>query len=224
MRNERTYANFLSLSHDGYDVRWPVWVDTSVTLLDGEQVTVPMGHSHHAWRISGPDVDARVMFYPGTSGAGFFAQTDTRPSWTGLKVRDAGTDGARVIQTLDLATRYLRRLRTEREGVASGYSDGGAGFLGGCNDSNAVLEYLTMGSITAFPLMRAASLDAQPALGDGLDAVVRRLPHDADVAPDRADGLRRILEMTPLDVDSPLLPDDALRAQLRSVSEEVLGY
>ncbi|MCC7539762.1 MAG: hypothetical protein IT379_26300, partial [Deltaproteobacteria bacterium] len=227
VRNERTYANFLSLAVGSADAKWPVWLDTGIPLADGRNLVVPMGHSHHAWRISGPDVDARVMFYLGVSGTAFFAQTGQRPGWTGDVARDvASTDDGeaaldRILRTLDASGRYLRRNRVERATVAAGMPADGYGFVGVCNDSNATLELATMGTITTFPLMRAAELDAAPRLDDGLDDVVRALPHDGDVAPERTDALRRVLAMTPLDLDSPVMPDELLRSQLREVASEV---
>jgi hypothetical protein len=181
-----------------------------------------MGHSHHAWRISGPDVNARVMFYLGISGAAFFAQTQTRPAWTGEFVSDGASSadaGGRdhILATLDAAAAYLARIQLESTTVAAGMPADGYGFLGVCNDSNAVIEHQTRGTITAFPLMRAASLDMEADLGDGLDATLRALPHDADQAPDPGDIYERVLLMTPHQLDSPHLPDEALRAQLMAV-------
>jgi hypothetical protein len=225
VRNERTYANFLSFAVDdgaaGLDAEWPVWIDTGVALADGTTVTVPMGHSHQAWRITGPDVDARVMFYLGISGAGFFAETDRRPAWTGMSVSDQDDSADQVLATVAAAARYLRRNRAERTTLAAGLPADGYGFLGVCNDSNATVEYLTRGTITAFPLLRAASLDAQASGDEGLDPVFRALPHDADQPPAHDDGLRRILAMTPHPLGSPLFPDDTLRAQLDEAAAEL---
>ena len=207
-RNERTYANFLSLTFGDVNVRWPVWLDTGATLPSGDNLVVPMGHSHHAWRISGPDVNARVMFYLGISGAAFFAQTDVRPAWTGETLAPASND---VAATFDWAARYLARNRAERTTVAAGLPADGYGYVGVCNDSNAVIEYATLGTITAFPLLRAASLDTQAPLGDGLDDILHTLPHDADaLAPD---AIRRVAAMTPKRCDW----DARLDAQLKLI-------
>jgi len=217
VRNERTYANFIGLAAGGLDVVWPVWLDTGVE-VGGEPLVIPMGHSHHAWRITGPDVNARVMFYLGISGAAYFAQTQTRPAWTGEFVSDGASsaDGGadHILATFDAAASYLGRIQVESAGVAAGMPADGYGFVGVCNDSNAVIEYLTRGTITAFPLMRAASLDAEPELGDGLDAALRALPHDADSAPNTADVIERVLLMTPHEMGSAHFPDAALRDQI----------
>jgi len=223
VRNERTYANFIGLTAGDRDVVWPVWLDTG-EIVGGHPLLVPVGHSHHAWRVTGPDVDARVMFYLGISGAAFFGQTHVRPAWTGEIVTDGAIsddDADHVLGTVDVAAAYLRRIRAERATVAAGMPADGYGFVGVCNDSNAAIEYATRGSVTAFPLLRAAELDAQPALGDGLDEVLASLPNDGDVAPERRDLLRRVLLMTPHDLGSELLVDDGLRAQLDAVQAEV---
>ncbi len=224
VRNERTYANFISLTLGETDVRWPVWIDTGVALATGEHITVPVGHSHHAWRIRGPKVDARVMFYLGISGAAFFGQTQVRPGWTGEAVRDIAKSDAGgedlILSTVEYATYYLRRIRVERATVAAGMPADGYGYLGVCNDSNATVELATRGTITTFPLMRAASLDGHPQ-NDELDDLIRALPHDADGIVDRTDAMRRILDMTPHELDSPRIWDEALRTQLEEAAAEL---
>lgn len=223
VRNERSYANFLSITAGSINVRWPGWLDTGVVLDNGENLVVPMGHSQVTWHISGPDVDARVMFYLGTSGAAFFGQTSVRPAWTGLAAKDVTSNASVVTQggiddhaiaMADASALYLRRSRTERATVAQGMPADGYGYVGVCNDSVAAVEYLVDGTITGFPLVRARALDDAERLNDGLDDVLRILPHDADVAAETNDALTRILLMTPHSLDSSLIVDDALRAQL----------
>lgn len=219
VRNERSYANFLSMTYGEINVRWPTWLNTGVALNDGNELVIPMGHSQETWHISGPVVNARVMFYLGTSGAAFFPQTTVRPAWTGLAGKDitsnaqGGVD-AHAIAVADASAAYLRRSRTERATVAQGMPADGYGYVGVCNDSVAAVEYLVEGTITAFPLVRAADLDSQVNLGDGLDDVMRSLPHDADVAPSTTDALTRALAMTPHPLDSTLIVDETLRSQL----------
>lgn len=220
-RNERTYANFISLTYGDVDVRWPAWLDTGIDLESGERLVVPMGHSHRAWRITGPVVNARVMFYLGIDGAAFFAQTQTRPAWTGDVASYTSTDPADALATVDVAATYLRRVRVERATVAAGLPADGYGFLGVCNDSNAAIELATRGTVTTFPLMRAAELDAAADLGDGLDDLLRALPHDADAIASRADALRRVLAMTPHALDAASLWDDVLRRQLVAARGEL---
>ena len=219
VRNERMYANFLSFVVGDQDLIWPAWIDTGMTLSTGDDFQIPMGHSQHAWRISGPDVNTRVTFFLGISGAGFFGQTDQRPAWSGtststdVTVSDgSGGDYDYLLATADAASEYLRRNRVERDTVAQGLPADGYGFVGVCNDSNTTVEYATRGTISAFPLLRAASLDSEADLGDGLDDVVRTLPKDGDGLPDPADALRRAVLMQPFADGSPLMWDDALGA------------
>jgi hypothetical protein len=211
VRNERMYANFLSLIAGDRDVRWPVWLDTGIKLSDGSSLSVPVGHSHHAWRISGPQINTRVMFYLGVSGAGFFGQTDQRPEWSGTIASTTSSASNDVLATVDAASSYLRRNRVERETVAQGKPADGYGYVGVCNDSNATIEYLTKGTITTFPLLRAKALDASAPVGDGLDETIRLLPKDADGITDPRDALRRAVAMQPFET---ITWDATLNAQL----------
>jgi hypothetical protein len=212
VRNERMYANFLSLIAGDRDVVWPVWLDTGIKLSNGQSLTIPVGHSHHAWRITGPSINTRVMFYLGVSGAGFFGQTDQRPMWSGTIATPAGD----VLDTVDAAAQYLRRNRVERTTVAAGKPADGYGYVGVCNDSNAVIEHLTKGTITTFPLLRAKALDAAAPLNDGLDATIRLLPKDADLL--GADALRRAVAMQPFET---VTWDAALNQQLATARADL---
>lgn len=221
VRNERTYADFLAFATDDKDVIWPVWLDTGIPLSSGENLVIPMGHSHHAWRITGPDVNTRIMFYLGIGGTGFFGQTGQRPAWTGWKITDATTvsnatsaEGKHVLATVAAATAYLQRNRVERTTVARGMRADGYGYVGVCMDSNATIEYLTKGTVSTFPLLRAKALDAQPDVGDGLDAALRTLPKDGDGLPDKKDALRRALAVQPLVPAAIRTWDAALATQI----------
>jgi hypothetical protein len=214
--NERMYANFLSFTYGDYDVKWPTWLETGVVLPDGSKLTVPMGHSHHAWTITGPDVNTTVMFYLGISGAGFWGKTGIRAAWSGFVAHDVTDNRNMVRATLEAATTYFQRTRLERDTVAQGMPIDGYGYVGVCNDSNAIIEKATRGTVTTYPLMRAKALDAAADLGDGLDADVKSLPNDADVAESDEDIIRRVLLMTPHELDSPNLPDETLRGQLKA--------
>jgi len=226
IRNERMYANFLSMIVGDRDLIWPVWLDTGIHLSNGETLTIPVGHSHHAWRISGPVVNTRVTFFLGISGAGFFGQTDTRPAWSGTvtatDVTATSTDNLEyLLATADAAAEYLRRNRVERTTVAQGMPADGYGYVGVCNDSNTTIEYVTRGTITAFPLVRAKELDSEADLGDGLDAAVRALPKDADGLTDERDALRRAVSMQPFPDGSPLMWDAKLGEQIAVARKDV---
>lgn len=227
VRNERMYANFLSATVGDKDLIWPVWLDTGIRLSSGESFTVPVGHSHHAWRISGPIVNTRVMFYLGVSGAGFFGQTDNRPAWSGMvtqsdvTVSTAGADLEYALATADAAAAYLRRNRVERTTVAQGMPADGYGYVGVCNDSNATIELVTKRTTSAFPLLRAKALDGAANLNDGLDATVRALPKDADGLTDHKDALRRAVAMQPFADGSPLMWDTKLGAQIATARRDL---
>jgi hypothetical protein len=227
VRNERMYANFLSMIVGDRDLIWPVWIDTGVRLSNGDSLTIPVGHSHHAWRITGPNVNTRVTFFLGISGAGFFGQTDSRPAWSGtitssdVTIANAqSADYDYLLKTADAASAYLRRNRIERTTVAAGMPADGYGYVGVCNDSNATVELATRGTITAFPLLRARGLDTRVDLGDGLDAVVRALPKDADSIVPR-DALRRAVAMQPFADGSPLMWDAKLGAQVALARQDL---
>ena len=228
IRNERMYANFLSLIVGDKDLAWPVWTDTGLQLSSGDSFTIPVGHSQHAWWISGPDVNTRVTFFLGISGAGFFGQTDSRPAWSGtiastdVVVSDVSSaDFAYLLATLDTAAAYLQRNRVERTTVAAGMPADGYGYVGVCNDSTATIEYVARGTISTFPLLRAKALDAQPDLGDGLDAPMRALPKDGDGIADPSDALARAVAMQPFPNGSPLILDATLAAQIATARHDV---
>ena len=227
VRNERMYANFLSATVGDRDLIWPVWIDTGIPLSNGQSLTIPVGHSGHAWRISGPIVNTRVMFYLGISGAGFFGQTDNRPAWSGMiaqtdvTVSGPGADYDYLLSTADAASAYLRRNRVERTTVAQGMPADGYGYVGVCNDSNATIELLTRGTTSTFPLLRAKALDATPDLGDGLDATVKALPKDGDGLVDNHDALRRAVAMQPFADGSPLMWDAVLGAQIATARRDL---
>jgi len=221
VRNERMYANFLSMIVGDRDLIWPVWIDTGIALSTGDSFTIPVGHSGHAWRISGPVVNTRVMFYLGISGAGFFGQTDQRPAWSGTIAGYSSTDPELVGASADVAAEYLRRNRVERMTVAAGMSADGYGYVGVCNDSNAAVEYATRGTITTFPLLRAKALDSEADLGDGLDDVMRTLPKDGDGITDTVDALTRAVDMQPFPDGSPLMWDSVLGAQIATARRDV---
>ena len=226
LSNEQTYANFLAFTWGDDYVVMPAWLDTGIRLKSGQNLLVPMGHSHQSWRINGPLFeDVRVAFYLGSSGIGFFPQVDDRPKWTGLKklyTISSRDDLDTVVKAADLALKYYRHALIERATVAKSYPIGGYGYIGVCNDSNAYIELLTRGTTSVFPLLRASELDARgnaEILSD-----LRKLPKDtkADLSAPvvRSDFIRRILNMVPYDLDSEFIVDEQLRRQLKEAATE----
>ena len=210
IRNERAYANFVSFAYKQANIRFPVWIDTGIAMASGQNLVIPVGHTQQSFYISGPDVETRVAFYLGIDGAGFFSLTQRRPAWTGGVTYDIGAtdDGAsdRIMSTLDFAMHYLQRTRTEATTVAAGMPAEGYGFVGVCNDSVSLLESLTLGRATSYPLVRAKSLNTAARLNDGLDDALAAMPKDADDAPVRSDILARVRKMLPLDLASSRIP------------------
>ncbi len=116
-----------------------------------------------------------------------------------------GTDACPSADQINLGLRVAQR---------------GYGFVGVCNDSNAILEAKTKGTVSAFPLLRAKSLDDAAPLGDGLDDVIRALPNDGDGLADTRDALRRAVAMQPFADGSPLMWDAALGAQIATARRD----
>ena len=155
------------------------------------------------------------------------------PAWTGqissYEIHSDGGDKTKILKSFEVAEAYLQRIEYERDHFAPGFPADGYGYLGVCNDSNAIIELLTMGTISTYPLVRAAELDevplvpVSPALQGmfSLDAAFRQLPHDADCQTSKQDTLRRILAMTPYSLDSPEMVDEELRSQLKLAERDL---
>lgn len=229
MVNERTYANFVALNYKGAAVIWPTWGDTGLKTKDGTPIVIPVGHSQHSWTVRGPIVNAKVAFFLGTSGVGFFAQAHKRPAWTGMRseytLSSTNPDEAgRILATADYAGRYYRRIIKEAEAYAVGMPANGYGYLGVCNDSNAALETISKpGESTVYPLVRDASLKEKSKQGDGLDERLAALPNDANALPtDRVSVLKRVQAMYPFDsLQSPDLHDNKLRSVMQAIAQEL---
>lgn len=211
VENNRYLANFLGLNWRGASVAAPVWLDTGIAAGDGT-VAIPAPHTHHSIYVDGPLVNAKLMYYMGTSGGvSFRADATLRPEWTGERTAytyDSAEDPDAVIELMVVAGR-LRKYWTER---GQGLPVAGYGQLGVCNDSTAVLEYSAEGTVTIFPL-------AQPGIDGAAQSVVEELlaglPADTKGF-DEADALRRIAATMPY-ADGLIQPvTDALaKAQAR---------
>ncbi len=158
-----TLADFIALADErvtpARPIRLPLWVDTGIPLEGGRTLDFPVMHSEHIWRIRGPQVNARVSFYLGTEGVGYFPKTAARPTWAGERVMARFTNVSEAqIVTIKQITResalYLRetRLRSEQQG---GLGADGYGILGICNDSTRAVARTLPGfdSNVAWPLL-----------------------------------------------------------------------
>ncbi len=190
--NNRYYADFLGLYYDGVAVAAPVWLDTGIALSGGGTFALPSPHTHHTMYVSGPLVNATIMYYMGVSGGVSFRAVEAhRAPWTGertLYEYDSATDRDEIIRMFVTAAR-LRKVWTER---GAGLPALGYGTLGVCNDSTAVIEQDLEGTVTIFPLANPG-VD-QPT--DVIDQLLAELPSDlADLDP--ADAARRIRDTLP---------------------------
>lgn len=175
--NNRYYADFLGLYYDGVAVAAPVWLDTGIELSGGGTFALPAPHTHHTIYVSGPLVNATIMYYMGVSGGvSFRAVESARAPWTGERVLyayDSAEDPGEIVQLFVTAAR-LRKVWTER---GAGLPALGYGQLGVCNDSTAVLEQDLEGTVTIFPLAQPG-VEGAPA--DVVDQLLAELPSDLD--------------------------------------------
>jgi hypothetical protein len=225
MRHERTYANFLSFTiHNKLNLRLPVWIDTGLE-VQGEPLVIPSGHSQYAWKISGPLVNARFSFFLGISGTAFVGETSIRPHWTGNKVTNtfnSSRDRALILRAVKAAELYLAHNRKEKETVARGRASDGYGYVGICNDSDAVLEMMCSGTYSGYPLVRDHELNAWLSPSDPLTPIFEKLPDDADLSRgDRRNILSRILTMDPHSMDSDDGFDNKLKSQMKAIQLEL---
>lgn len=231
LREERTYANFLALEFQNKYSQIPVWMNTGIKLPDGTELKVPLSHSHLSWHIKGPLVNARVAFFLGLYGVGFFPQTDERPAWTGLVTKQSfSSDNGNqdlILRSAEAAQAYMQRIKIEKEKIDGGLPADGYGTLGVCNDSTtAMLARLGIQSESSypFPLVRSSRL---PDVGTGAwEQVFKQLPKDTELTqadlqdePRRKLLLCRILATTPYPLDSPYFPDEELRRQLKLAAD-----
>lgn len=229
--DQRAYADFLSFNWNETEIIWPLWIDTGVVLKNGSPLIVPMGHSQFVFQVEGPVISfARVSFFLGIDGVGFWPDTSQRPAWTGLKtvasVSSESQAGAqKIIDALNISGLYMTRILSESSTIAKGYPAQGYGYLGVCNDSVAIIESLVdiKNVGTPYPLMRAESLNNRPSVGDGLDQILKSLPKDGDEqALNRSSILKRTVAMFPFDkaTEASALGNDFVSLMDSAISED----
>lgn len=184
IRDERSFANFLSFTYGEKYIRWPVWFKTQVLDNQNEELILPSPHSQFVWQITGPELNARVNFFLGISGVAFFPKLDEeRPQWTGFKTKLQIFDSSKanretILKATETAGKYMRRVRLESKLLGKDSPADGYGFTGICNDSSAVIERAISGKTSFFPLFRSPKLNGSSRTEDGLDEIFMALPKD----------------------------------------------
>ena len=212
--NDRFFADFMGLSYKGKAVIASAWLDTGIPLPAGGTLALPSPHTHHTFVVSGPLVNAKIMYYMGVSGGvSFRAVANVRSPFTGLRTSytvSSDKQAEDVVRVFTLAGKLRRRWADEarsRQLPAEGY-----GILGVCNDSTALLEYALKGTVTIFPLAHPP-LDGDPA--DEIDQLLGALPSDA-LGFQPQEAIARIEATLPFE-NLDALPFPGFAAKLRSL-------
>ena len=216
--NNRYIANFLSLYHEGRTVAAPVWLDTGISLPDGGNLRIPAPHSHYTFRVDGPLFRGVLAFFMGIPGGTAFRPDASllRPnSWSGERTTvevHSDDDPERIVDLFVTAA----DLRAKWHEAGRTMPNEGYGLLGVCNDSTALLELKTEGTVTLFPLVHESTEDPQ----DGIDDLFQQLPNDLEGFDDE-EALDRIVQSMPFDgsqgLDLDRMPFPGLKAALQSL-------
>ncbi len=231
LRDERTFANFLSYARGEKYIRWPVWFKTQIQSMSGDELLLPAPHSQFVWQVTGPVVNARVNFFLGISGVGFFPKFDEeRPQWTGLAHRfqifdNSPQNRAIIKKATRYAELYLRRIRKEAQLYAKDYPSDGYAYVGICNDSSAVIESAISSEVSFFPLFRSPQLFKVPKIYDGLEDILESLPQDSQPIKaqirgtrEEEDYYRRIMSMVSYPYDPNYLWDEKFFEQIQELA------
>jgi len=231
LRNERMYADFLALAvqKNGatYISRIPLWMNTGIKLRNGNDLIVPTGHSHQAWIISGPLINARLMFYLGTKGVDFYPNVYERPRWSRESSRytyHSSNNQRIILKSFETAANYSKLAEIESNTVALGYPSQGYGYVGVCNDSNALIESEIKSIehnpslVSTWPLARSADIKKMEteeflrslglhkngiALAKRLNSLHSDFDEECNTESCEFDRLRRIYAMQPEDPSLP---------------------
>ena len=232
VRDERSFANFLSFTSGEKYIRWPVWFKTQVFDKKNEELIFPSPHSQFVWQITGPEINARVNFFLGISGVGFFPKFDEeRPQWNGFRSKYQMTDDTlknrtQIRQATYNAEAYLRRVRQEAKLYAEDYPADGYGFVGICNDSSSVIESAFSDVPTFYPLFRSPKLFHESRVDDKLGSALSILPNDSlpiqervSTEDERRQFYSRMLEMVSYPYDPKLVWDEKFFQQVEKLKE-----
>jgi hypothetical protein len=211
---ERSFVRASSVSVEGQDVFWPVWMNTGLVVNGSETVRMPVGRSRIVWRISGPDVNARVALGSKLGFGWFVPSLDRPPGWVGRRAAEVLTDPVGVIESFRAAEQYMTREGDRR--MAGPLCPN----IGTSSDAAAALRRLVWDGSDEwlpFPLLRRRRADTCPFPPSPINAIEERLrnvPHDSDGSlqagwsTDRQtnrEGPVRLYNMTPFAMDSPML-------------------
>jgi hypothetical protein len=145
-----------------------------------------------------------------TVGTKFNAWASTpRPTWSGGRAQytyQSGTDDAKILQVIstagDLRKKWINAALTPTQLPGMGY-----GIIGVCMDSSAVIEEVTEGQNTLFPLTHPKTTDAN----DYIDGILAQLPTDLQGF-DPNEALGRIATSMPM-TDAQLQQEFPVAAQ-----------
>jgi hypothetical protein len=212
VRDVRYFANFGNLQYKGREVATPLWLDTGIPVGEKHTLLVPATHSQHELVVTGPTVNAVVVYYFGTDGQASFRPMPMKvQSWVGGRVAHT-YEGEQVQEVVRLAGAF-RRVIQDKHRRYPGLPFNGYYALGVCNDSTALIELALTRKATLYPLVRDVGLYAGT---DEIDRLARLLPVDGGKEqPDRA----RVLGSLPVD-DPARLSFPTLRADLAKLHEK----
>ena len=158
---EHRVANFTDLKTKGangeiLDVPAALLINTGFS-KDGKEALLPAVHSElvihlrHSSNSQGPALNAKIKWYQGISGTGFFpADLDRTPSWCGGSVSDrlTGEDARRAIHIAGLSSDVINASAAAQDLAVGGY-----GATGVCNDSVALVQHVMTGKTACYPLL-----------------------------------------------------------------------
>jgi hypothetical protein len=218
--NNRYFANFLSLYHQGRTVAAPVWLDTGIALPSGGTLRIPAGHSHYTFRVDGPLFRGDIAFYMGIPGGTAFRADASllRPnSWSGERTRTTISSATEPEKIVDLFV-TAGALRKKWFEAGRSLPSEGYGRLGVCNDSTALLELKVEGTVSLFPMAQTPPTSPQ----DALEELFAQLPSDINGF-DEADAIARILATLPFDgsagLDLERMPFPSLKRALQALGK-----
>jgi hypothetical protein len=226
MRDVRSLTESVNVTVAGKETFWPVWLKTGISLEHGRTLEMPASRSRMEWRITGPDVNARVALEVVKAGATFLPAVYQAPGWVGRHAVRTTTNPSDVVESFRVAAQYVR---VTRPPVGKGQAEAWGGTS---SDASALLTRAVWGEpedgALPFPLLRpassAAALErlARPGIDVATVSEMSRLPHDVEAAElpawkdDRLanrDAVARAYRMMPMSVDDPRF--DWFPAELR---------